>query len=207
MSPSGRGKSGGFYRVAVALCAALLAVTLSEAPAAAKPICCRCTTGPRSTSVADGRVGRQRDTGCSHDHRRWSRTGVAGSERCSQARLHGAAPAVCAVPGRQHHQVDGRPVVLQLVSEGTLSLDDSVERWLPGMVPGGRIYLGAPAAEPHQRHIQLRRRSAGSSPIWRAIPGGTNRPRVWSPSRPHIRQCSRRVRAGRIRTPTTFWPG
>src|SRR5690349_12838007 len=28
-------------------------------------------------------------------------------------------------------------VVLQLVAEGTLRLDDSVERWLPGAVPGG----------------------------------------------------------------------
>ncbi|WP_157979927.1 serine hydrolase domain-containing protein [Kribbella monticola] len=28
-------------------------------------------------------------------------------------------------------------VVLQLVGEGVLSLDDSLERWLPGMVPGG----------------------------------------------------------------------
>jgi D-alanyl-D-alanine carboxypeptidase len=28
-------------------------------------------------------------------------------------------------------------VALQLVAEGTLSLDDTVERWLPGMVPGG----------------------------------------------------------------------
>lgn len=28
-------------------------------------------------------------------------------------------------------------VVLQLVGEGVLSLDDQVERWLPGMVPGG----------------------------------------------------------------------
>ncbi|GIG20007.1 hypothetical protein Cch01nite_07310 [Cellulomonas chitinilytica] len=28
-------------------------------------------------------------------------------------------------------------VVLQLVAEGRLSLDDSVERWLPGVVPGG----------------------------------------------------------------------
>jgi D-alanyl-D-alanine carboxypeptidase len=29
-------------------------------------------------------------------------------------------------------------IVLQLVSEGRLSLDDSVERWLPGLVPDGR---------------------------------------------------------------------
>src|SRR3712207_2241727 len=28
-------------------------------------------------------------------------------------------------------------VVLQLAGEGRLSLDDSVERWLPGLVPGG----------------------------------------------------------------------
>src|SRR5438309_3730041 len=28
-------------------------------------------------------------------------------------------------------------VVLQLVGEGRLSLDDSVERWLPGLVPNG----------------------------------------------------------------------
>jgi D-alanyl-D-alanine carboxypeptidase len=29
-------------------------------------------------------------------------------------------------------------VVLQLVQEGRLRLDDSVERWLPGLVPNGR---------------------------------------------------------------------
>ena len=32
-------------------------------------------------------------------------------------------------------------VVLQLVEEGLLSLDDSVERWLPGKVNGGRLVL------------------------------------------------------------------
>jgi D-alanyl-D-alanine carboxypeptidase len=32
-------------------------------------------------------------------------------------------------------------VVLQLVEEGRLSLDDSVERWLPGKVDGGRLVL------------------------------------------------------------------
>jgi D-alanyl-D-alanine carboxypeptidase len=31
--------------------------------------------------------------------------------------------------------------VLQLVEEGRLSLDDSVERWLPGKVDGGRLVL------------------------------------------------------------------
>jgi D-alanyl-D-alanine carboxypeptidase len=28
-------------------------------------------------------------------------------------------------------------VVLQLVGEGRMSLDDTVERWVPGLVPGG----------------------------------------------------------------------
>ena len=28
-------------------------------------------------------------------------------------------------------------VILQLVGEGRLGLDDTVERWLPGTVPGG----------------------------------------------------------------------
>src|SRR3954454_4268069 len=28
-------------------------------------------------------------------------------------------------------------VVLQLAGEGTLTLDDTIERWLPGLVPGG----------------------------------------------------------------------
>jgi D-alanyl-D-alanine carboxypeptidase len=32
-------------------------------------------------------------------------------------------------------------VVLQLVEEGRLSLDDTVERWLPGRVDGGRLVL------------------------------------------------------------------
>ena len=32
-------------------------------------------------------------------------------------------------------------VVLQLVEEGRLSLDDSVERWLPGKIDGGRRVL------------------------------------------------------------------
>ena len=41
-------------------------------------------------------------------------------------------------------------VVLQLVDEGTLSLDDTVEQWLPGIVGRRRSDHDPPAARPHE---------------------------------------------------------
>ena len=46
-------------------------------------------------------------------------------------------------------------VVLQLVGEGRLRLDDTVEAWLPGVVPDGHRHHRAPAAQPHQRVVRL----------------------------------------------------
>ena len=46
-------------------------------------------------------------------------------------------------------------VVLQLVGEGKLSLDDSIEQWLPGMVPNGDMHHDSPAAQPSKRPLRL----------------------------------------------------
>ena len=44
-------------------------------------------------------------------------------------------------------------VLLQLEAEGAI-VDDTVERWLPGLVPGGDD-RGPPAPEPHERALRL----------------------------------------------------
>jgi CubicO group peptidase (beta-lactamase class C family) len=49
-------------------------------------------------------------------------------------------------------------VVLQLVGEGALSLDDTVEQHLPGVVAGngddGQRHHSPPPAAAHERHPQ-----------------------------------------------------
>jgi CubicO group peptidase (beta-lactamase class C family) len=67
-------------------------------------------------------------------------------------------------------------VVLQLVQEGTLTLDDTVERWLPGLVPNGQA-------------ITLRHLLSHTSGLYDYLDGGFeaqyfahNPPRVWHPS-------------------------
>lgn len=97
-------------------------------------------------------------------------------------------------------------VALQLVGEGRLSLDDTVERWQPGLIPGGeRITLR-----------QLLNHTSGlynytddgafiqqliADPLRRLTPQdlvgvATSHPR-----------CSSPVPAGATPTPTTSWPG
>ena len=137
MSRWGRGKSVRFHRVAAALCAALLAVTLTEAPAAAKSV----ALGARPdhaqlqslmdelvingipgvlTTVDDGPGSAWR--GASGAARLDPRVPLRPSARFRVGSITKSMVAT---------------VVLQLVGEGTLRLDDSVERWLPGMVPEG----------------------------------------------------------------------
>lgn len=135
MSPSGRGKSGGFYRVAVALCAALLAVTLTEAPAAAKPIAAGARPGhvqlqSLMDELVDNGIPGVLTTIDDGPGPAWR--GASGA-----ARLDSTAPLRPSARFRVGSITKSMvaTVVLQLVSEGTLSLDDSVERWLPGMVP------------------------------------------------------------------------
>ena len=50
-------------------------------------------------------------------------------------------------------------VVLQLVAEGKLRLTDSIERWVPGLVPNGEQDHDPPAAEPHERARRVRHRT------------------------------------------------
>ena len=57
-------------------------------------------------------------------------------------------------------------VVLQLVAEGKLHLTDSIERWLPGLVPNGEQHHASPAAQPRERNRRLRVRS----PLPEALP-------------------------------------
>ena len=49
-------------------------------------------------------------------------------------------------------------ITLQLMREDRLALDDTVERWLPGLVPGGSEDHPSHAPQPHERHLQLHRR-------------------------------------------------
>ena len=135
MSPSGRGKSGGFYRVAVALCAALLAVTLTQAPAAAKPIAAGARPGhvqlqSLMDELVDNGIPGVLTTIDDGPGPAWR--GASGA-----ARLDSTVPLRPSARFRVGSITKSMvaTVVLQLVSEGTLSLDDSVERWLPGMVP------------------------------------------------------------------------
>ena len=81
-------------------------------------------------------------------------------------------------------------VVLQLVGEGVLSLDDPVEKWLPGLVPhGGWITLNA--AQSHERDLQLHRRQGVSSllrrgPPARLHPQGARYARGRTPAAPRV---------------------
>ncbi|MER7498838.1 serine hydrolase domain-containing protein [Nonomuraea pusilla] len=80
--------------------------------------------------VARGSVGAYADVRDENGHR---------TARAGTARLNGTRP----VPHDPLFRVGSTTktfvatVLLQLVGEGRLSLDDPVERWLPGVVPGG----------------------------------------------------------------------
>lgn len=137
MNRWGRGKSVRFYQVATALCAALLAVTLTESPAAAKPV----AVGARPDHVqlqslmdelVDNGIPGVLATVDDGPGRAWR--GASGA-----ARLDPRVPLRPSARFRVGSITKSMvaTVVLQLVGEGTLRLDDSVERWLPGIVPGG----------------------------------------------------------------------
>jgi D-alanyl-D-alanine carboxypeptidase len=98
-------------------------------------------------------------------------------------------------------------VALQLVGEGALSLDDTVEHWLPGLVPGGAA-------------ISVRQLLDHTSGLF----DYTEDPRIFAPylagnldfrwqPRQLVRigvstsPCSRRARPGRTATPATCWSG
>jgi CubicO group peptidase (beta-lactamase class C family) len=94
-------------------------------------------------------------------------------------------------------------VVLQLAGEGKLALDDSVERWLPGLVPNGgaitvRHLLNHTSGLPTTRPARTRRSSVASSPI--AARRGS---RVSSSRSARRTRRLTRARSGRTRTRAT----
>jgi D-alanyl-D-alanine carboxypeptidase len=112
-----------------AAAAAPAPVAAGVAPAAARP------THAELQAIMDSVTS---DTGSSitaeliDEQGRWTPTsGVA------QIGKHGAPPADGRFRVGSITKTFVATVMLQLVSEGRLSLDDSVEHWLPGLVPGG----------------------------------------------------------------------
>ena len=98
-------------------------------------------------------------------------------------------------------------VVLQLVGEGRLSLDDTVEDWLPGILPNGaqvtvRQLLTMTSGVPEY----LTGRIIG--PLYASPPTGSARgtPGSWSPSPPVNRPPSRPAAGSTTPTPTTCSP-
>jgi CubicO group peptidase (beta-lactamase class C family) len=75
-------------------------------------------------------------------------------------------------------------VVLQLVGEGRLRLDDNLERWLPGLVPGGGRITVRGAAAAHQRALQLHRRLARATTAVPTPGAGRHRYRPQAAVRP-----------------------
>ena len=111
-----------------------------------------------------------------------------------------ADPRHRSLSDRQHDEVVRLDRRLAARRQRRLSLDDSVEHWLPGSFQRRRDH-GSPAAQSHQRAVQLHR-----SPVLRG--GAARTPATWRPwqlvdSPSLIRRCSRPVRAGRTRTRTS----
>ena len=96
-------------------------------------------------------------------------------------------------------------VVLQLVDEGRLRLDDTVEKWLPGVVPDGdritvRQLLNHTSGLYDYLHTLPLPPSRSS---WTTGGGPGPRPNRSSARWPTRRRSNRRVRPSRTRTPTT----
>ena len=95
-------------------------------------------------------------------------------------------------------------IVLQLVNEGKLSLDDSVEQWLPGVVPNGSAITIRHLLSHQERPVRLR---ASTSKSWRRIcmgisttSGRRSRSSGWRPSTsPCLRRAPPGSRATRTR--------
>jgi D-alanyl-D-alanine carboxypeptidase len=97
-------------------------------------------------------------------------------------------------------------VMLQLVAEGRVSLQDTVERWLPGILPYGdqvtvRQLLSHTSGVPDYTLEPIVRLYTDPQARFRAwTPGSWSR---WSPT---SRRTSRRAPPGPTPTPATSWP-
>jgi D-alanyl-D-alanine carboxypeptidase len=89
-------------------------------------------------------------------------------------------------------------VVLQLVGERRLALGDTVERWLPGLVPNGDAITVR----------QLLNHTSGLYDYTDDLPEPPDPSSrgSWSPSPPGIGRCSRPGTGSPTATPTTSWP-
>jgi CubicO group peptidase (beta-lactamase class C family) len=104
-------------------------------------------------------------------------------------------------------------VVLQLVGEGRLSLDDTVEHWLPGVVSGNGNDGSGITVRQLLQHTSGLFNYTSDFPMLADVDGyqagryTTWTPRSWSASRCGTPRTSRPAPSGRTPTPTTSSPG
>jgi D-alanyl-D-alanine carboxypeptidase len=127
-------------RTALAALVLLVAGALSPVPAAAAPTAAPPPANPRLQALLDELVANGASGALARvDDGRHTWRLAAGS-----ARLEPRQPLTPAARFRVGSVTKSfvATVVLQLVGEGTLRLDDTVERWVPGLVPdGGAVTL------------------------------------------------------------------
>jgi D-alanyl-D-alanine carboxypeptidase len=98
-------------------------------------------------------------------------------------------------------------VALQLVHERRLRLDDTVERWLPGLVPNGQAITVRMLLNHTSGLYNYTDDRAFLSRAMQNTPCGRSRPATWSRSPPRTARCSLRGPAGPTPTPGTSSPG
>jgi CubicO group peptidase (beta-lactamase class C family) len=99
-------------------------------------------------------------------------------------------------------------VVLQLAGEGRLGLDDSLQRWLPGAVPGGENFTirqllnHTSGLHDYTDDLLPRLTAMPARQALRQMAARNYQPQQLWPSPPAIRRCSPRVSGSPTATPT-----
>ncbi len=188
------------------LSAALAAPAVAAGPAPARHEHTREAVEAAVAAGVPGATATVRDT-----HGSWSAAAGVGDTRTGKPRSAADRYRVASIT-----KTFVATVLLQLEAEGRLSLDDSVERWLPGVVRGhGHDGRGITLR-------QLLNHTSGvhdylADPDFRrayftpgGLPSGTattpSPPRSWWTSRCGTSRTSRRAPPGGTPTPTTSWP-